>query len=169
MPFIHILCGLPGVGKSTWVNLHVPKRTIQYNIVSTDSLIEDYANRVGKNYDEVFKDYIDSATSLYNSMLTAYLSGGANIIVDRTNLTRASRAKILNKVPAGYKKTAIVFTCSLKNQEQRLASRKGKSIPDFVIKNMRRTYDDPTLSEGFDDITYIDTDRTIRELMELEV
>ena len=169
MPFIHLLVGLPAVGKSTWLNLHVGRRTIPYNIVSTDSLIEDYALRVGKNYDEVFKEYIETATNIYNSMLTAYLSGGANIIVDRTNLTRGSRSKILKMVPPGYKKTAIVFNCSWKNQEERLAQRKGKHIPDNVIKSMWRNYEDPTLSEGFDDITHIDTDLSIRELAEMDV
>lgn len=166
-PFCHVLVGLPGSGKSTWCNIHVAGRTIPYNTVSTDNIIEAHAARQGKTYSEVFKDYIKLAQMEYDAQLAQYLAAGSNILVDRTNMTKTSRAKILRLVPDHYIKNAIVFTCKDDTLEKRLASRPGKIIPDFVIKSMRSTYQDPTLSEGFDDIIYVDTDKTIGELEQL--
>lgn len=166
-PFCHVLVGLPGVGKSTWCNMNVAGRTIPYRIVSTDNIIEAHAARQGKTYDQVFKDYIKIAQLEYEGQLSSYLAAGANILVDRTNLSVKSRKSILDKVPDHYIKTAIVFTCKEDTQEGRLTSRKGKYIPDFVIKSMKDNYQVPTFNEGFDDIIFIDTDKTISDLERL--
>jgi tRNA uridine 5-carbamoylmethylation protein Kti12 len=40
---------------------------------------------------------------------------------------------------------------------ERLNSRVGKQIPYHVVENMINTYEHPSLDEGFDDITIINT------------
>jgi tRNA uridine 5-carbamoylmethylation protein Kti12 len=165
-PYIHLAVAQPGVGKSAWFKIHAMGRTIQYHIISTDDLIEKYAEASGKTYDEIFSEYIGVATNRFNGMLASYLNSGSNIIVDRTNLTRKSRMKILLGVPNNYIKSAIVFTCSKETQEKRLAGRPGKFIPKHVIDTMRASYEEPTHKEGFDHITFINTETATEHAFE---
>jgi tRNA uridine 5-carbamoylmethylation protein Kti12 len=164
-PYIQILVGMPGVGKSTWINVNVNNRTVYHKVLSTDDLIENHAQRLGTTYDAIFNDYIAIATKEYEARLKSYLNSGSNIVIDRTNLTRSSRYKILRQVPSFYIKNAVVFTCDKETRINRINSRKGKFIPEHILERMEASYEVPILSEGFDDIVFIDTDKPIKELM----
>jgi predicted kinase len=51
---VYVLVGMPGVGKSTWINKnyhHLP-------VVSSDNFIELMARNQNKTYNEVFQQYI---------------------------------------------------------------------------------------------------------------
>jgi predicted kinase len=49
-----ILCGVPTSGKSSWV-----KNNPGYTVISSDNIIENYAQHIGSTYNEVFPDYIE--------------------------------------------------------------------------------------------------------------
>lgn len=159
----YLMVGIPGSGKSYCIshNFYSP----EFIVLSTDQLIEDYAKSINKNYDEVFEDYIGDATELFFHLLKDAIRKGQSIIVDRTNLTKKSRRRIMSLVPADYNKTAIVVTCDSETRNQRLISRKGKQIPADVIEKMIAWYDPPEYEEGFHSILNIDT----TNLNEMEV
>ena len=155
-PYCWIMVGAPGCGKSTWVHKNV---FVAYTtVLSTDSLIEDYAFFHNKTYDQVFKSQIDEATKVFFGQLDYAVSRRKNIVVDRTNMSVKSRKKILDRIPEDYIKVAILVTCDDDVEvKRRLESRKGKSIPWHIVENMKKAFEEPTEAEGFSSVTRIKT------------
>ena len=145
------MVGLPGCGKSTYATNHLSDHDVVY--LSTDAIIEAKAAAIGKTYDECFKDFIDEATIEFFNRLDDAIRNDLDIIVDRTNLSVKSRRKILARFPKDYSKSAHVICCSREIQAKRL-DRPGKSIPAHVIEDMRKNFEFPQISEGFE-VIYI--------------
>jgi predicted kinase len=129
-----MLIGVPGSGKSTWINAQDWVKDCV--LVSTDKLIELEAGRQGKTYNDVFKDYIDTATKLMNADVLEAVAEGKDIIWDQTNTGRKSRKAKLAMMP-GYYKIAVMFATPEKEEwQRRINSRPGKMIPEGVLKAM---------------------------------
>jgi predicted kinase len=157
-PYLWIGVGLPGVGKSSWIESNIAVKTTQEILVlSTDSLIESYAAMIGKTYTQVFSNYIEQATAIFFAQVHTAFAIDRNIFIDRTNLTIKSRKRLLDMAPKNYKKIAIVFTCDKEVHEVRLQMRPGKTIPKGVLQSMADTFVYPTVEEGFDDVQEIVT------------
>ncbi len=153
MPKLYMLIGVPGSGKSTWVNSQDWVRDCA--LVSTDKLIELEAARQGRTYNDVFKDYISEATKLMNEDVNMAAAEGHDIIWDQTNVNAKSRSKKLAMLP-DYEKIAVVFNTPSANElMKRLASRPGKEIPWSVMTSMINNFEMPTEEEGFKEIWYV--------------
>ena len=149
MPKLYMLIGVPASGKSTWIAGQDWTRDCV--LVSTDKLIDIEAGRQDKTYNEVFKDYIDTATKLMNEDVQAAVEAGKDIIWDQTNTSRKSRKAKL-AMASGYHKIAVVFATPKDGEwQRRLAGRPGKHIPDAVLKAMASGLQLPTEDE-FDEI-----------------
>ena len=155
-----MLIGLPFSGKSTWIRKYLAKQPEKnFKVVSSDDIIEEMAAEDGLTYDAAWKKFASDAGKEMNRRFKSYVASGENIIHDQTNLGAKSRVAKLSLVPSSYKKIAVVL--SLTDAEwtsrfnQRMAENPGKTIPDFVIKNMARSYVSPTKEEGFDQIIYV--------------
>ena len=156
MPTFYMLIGVPGAGKSTYVNkmlCDVPSDTV---VVSTDNLIDSYAQSVGKSYTEVFTKFIKVATSQAKHALLDAVAQNKDIILDQTNTTAKSRAAKLAAIPDHYRKVAVFFpTPAAKELERRLASRPGKHIPWNILQGMISQLEAPTTDEGFDEVVVV--------------
>lgn len=145
-----MLVGLPGTGKSTYCqeNKHLIGNC---TIVSSDDIMMDIAYKYGFTYNQLFDDvtYSFCEKMMYRIAKLA-IERGDNIIWDQTNLTVKSRAKKLDMIPSSYKKICIDFPIP-DDWEKRL-DRPGKIIPKNVLDMMKKTYDTPSLSEGFDSV-----------------
>jgi predicted kinase len=149
-----MLIGVPGVGKSTWVAQQDWTRDLP--IISTDAYIDVYAKSQGKTYNEVFKEYIDTATKLMKLQVTTCREQGIDVIWDQTNTRAKSRISKLAMLP-GYEAIAVVFKTPAKEEhERRLASRPGKAIPDAVMAQMINELQLPEETEGFKEIWFAD-------------
>lgn len=153
VPVIYILVGLPGSGKSTWVS----KKILEENlvIVSTDDIIENIAKEKNLTYSDVWESSIKHATKLSEKIFLNALYDGKSIVWDQTNMTAKKRKTILSKIQRDYKKVCVVFEAPLDVIKERLVKREketGKRIPEFVLINMLKSYEEPNLSEGFDKI-----------------
>ena len=151
----YILIGMPASGKSTWI--HNQEWIDATYIASTDDTIETVSRLYGMTYDQGFKNLIGFAESNMWNNLQQSAEEGIQIYIDRTNLSAKSRKKFIDFLkPHGYTFKAIVF-CTPGETEwrRRLESRPGKTIPEDVLKNMRRSYEMPLQGEGFDEITYV--------------
>jgi len=154
-PKIFVLVGLPGSGKSTWTAKFLAKSEEPYSVISSDDVIEEFAKKEGKTYTEVFKDYIGQATMIVKERFRNAVKNKDNIIWDQTNMNVKKRKSILQQLPPEYVKTAVIFSVGENELYRRLNARAeltGKTIPDFVIKDMTRNYQAPTKQEGFDNI-----------------
>lgn len=152
MPQFIMMIGLPGSGKSTVCD------GLEGTILSTDNMIENFATNWGKTYNEVFKDVIKEFEVAFFKQIEWNVDHERDFIVDRTNLSVKSRARILQMISKRYKKTAYVVLCPNEDEHnRRLASRPGKTIPPNVIQSMKANFVLPTFDEGFNIIT---TERT---------
>jgi predicted kinase len=148
-----MLIGVPASGKSTWIKSQSwPDNTV---VVSTDRFVEEYAEKQGKTYSEVFDEYMPIAVRLMANQVLVAKANKCDIIWDQTSTTVATRAKKFKMLP-DYEAIAVVFKTPEKEEhDRRLNSREGKNIPAHVMKNMIDNYEPPTKEEGFSDIRYV--------------
>ena len=162
MPTCNIMIGLPGVGKSTWIDKHFGNH-INVQIASSDWHIEKVAEILGTTYSEIFNDVIKYADRAFFHGLDTYAFNSMDIVVDRTNLTKHSRSKVMNAVKKNAKEPysfrAFNFiTPDPTEHMNRLAKRHGKYITPDTIKAMTMAYQVPSANEGFDMIYNVNPD-----------
>lgn len=156
-PICFMLSGLPGSGKSTWISENNDQLLRGYDIISTDKFIEQHAEFVGSDYNQVFDEYFKTAKSLMNSELDDCIANKRNIVWDQTNLTKKSRKGKISRLK-GYDVYAVVFEVPEKVLEYQLSARHettGKYISKKVIENMSALYERPDLDEGFTNVILI--------------
>ena len=146
MPKCIMLVGVPGSGKSTWLE---DGYTEGYEVISTDNIIDQVAYLYRMTYDEAFSDLIKFAEKAMWKQLEFAVKFDLDVIIDRTNLTANSRRKFFRFLE-GYTFEAIVFSTPDKQEwERRLNSRVGKTIPKRVLESMLANMELPTEEEGF--------------------
>lgn len=154
-PWGLILIGLPGSGKSTFVN-KVLEEFPNTHIASTDNMIDQIALEKGVTYSEAFNKHVNM-NLLKKQMIfgiTANANAHNNIINDQTNMSRKSRAEKIALMPH-YKLIAVCFEVPAAELDRRLKEREiatGKHIPKSVLVNMLLSYNAPSKTEGFHDI-----------------
>lgn len=141
------LIGVPGSGKSTWIQTQI--WALGLNVVSTDAWVEDYAKRQGRTYSEVFEEYMPTAVKFMADHVVHCRENNLDLIWDQTSTTVKSRQKKFAMLP-DYEHIAVVFaTPELAELERRLNSRPGKTIPWNVVQGMIEHFEEPSLEEGF--------------------
>lgn len=153
MPILYMMVGVPGVGKSTWIKQQDWARD-EIAVISTDNIVEQYAEQKGRTYNEVFKEFMPAAVKLMASQVEQARDQGLNIIWDQTSTTKASRAKKLRMLPE-YHAIAVVFLTPDRSElDVRLSGRPGKHIPKNVVDSMIAGFEMPT-EEEFDEIWFV--------------
>jgi predicted kinase len=148
-----MLIGVPASGKSTWIKSQ--DWTKDMPVVSSDRFIDEYAEKEGKTYNEVFKEYAPIAMRLMDNQVLICQANGTDVIWDQTNTSAKSRAKKLAMLPK-YEKIAVVFrTPEPEEHARRLESRLGKTIPEHVMRSMIDNLEMPSEEEGFKEIWYV--------------
>lgn len=146
------LVGVPGSGKTTWVNNQ--DWALPCAKISTDKWVEIYAQEVGRTYSEVFTDFMPTAVELMAKEVVMAREVGRDIIWDQTSTTVKSRARKFNMLPDYYHIAVVFETPSRIELKRRLDSRPGKEIPDVVIEGMLASFEMPTEAEGFKEIWF---------------
>lgn len=145
-----MLVGLPGVGKSTWVD---QQNNIFFNqkiqILSTDKIIEQIATITELSYNDVYGNISYAfAEKMIHHLAPKIFKRNDIVIWDQVNLTVKSRARKLELVPLHWQKVAVVFDIP-DDHDERLSNRDGKTIPKKVLDEMKEKFEYPSLSEGF--------------------
>jgi predicted kinase len=147
------LIGVPGSGKSTWVDTQ--NWALSCAKVSTDKWVEIYAKEVGRTYSEVFVDFMPTAVDLMAKEVVTAREMGRDIIWDQTSVSVKSRKRKFSML-RDYEHIAVVFkTPEHTELMRRLASRPGKDIPEHVIASMIASFEMPSEEEGFKEIWYV--------------
>ena len=143
MSKMYIVIGIPGCGKSTYIQKHMQENEI---VVSRDKIrfamlkdTDDYFSKEKEVYNEFIKQ-IDAA-----------IAAQVNVWVDQTSLNTAARNKLfsrLNKKPDEI--IGIYFNVPITIALQRNAQRTGRAlVPEDAIHNMFLALEKPTKKEGF--------------------
>ena len=151
-PFVLMMVGVPGSGKSTWIRNYVTlfPDTV---VASTDRIIEKYAFENGTTYNAVFNTLIKDAEKMMNEDIDRAIQEQKNIIWDQTNLTVKTRFRKLSRFPYHYHRYAMFMETPPSNEHKYFlnsAERAGKDIPEHILESMIDSVQPPTLEEGFD-------------------
>lgn len=152
MPKCYQLVGVPGSGKSTWVNAQ--NWAINCAQVGTDKWVEIYAREIGSTYNEVFKDFMPTAVDLMTKEVVVAREIGRDIIWDQTSVNVKSRAKKFRMLPDYYHIAVVFKTPEHTELMRRLMNRPGKNIPDHVVASMIDSFEMPSEEEGFKEIWF---------------
>lgn len=150
---VYIMCGLPGIGKSTWITnfkscnkVVISRDAIRFSILTKE---DEYFSRE----DDVFYLFIRE--------IRAHLASQNNldIFIDATHLNKNSRKKLFNAIGKNrldkHNIIAVVFPNDLDKALKQNELRKGQGrayVPRGVIRRMHEQFEFPTLEEGFNKI-----------------
>lgn len=154
----YFLIGLPGVGKSTITEqiLNDEKNAVY---LSTDYFLEEIAKDKNISYNKAWKDYGKDAEKKFTALLKSSINKGDTLIWDQTNVVKSARIKKLKPlIEKGYVVIGLAFEIPEEEWKRRIEKREkegGKTIPQFVINNMKKTYERPDYAEGFSEIFII--------------
>lgn len=150
-PYLVLMIGPPGSGKSTYIKRY--SSVVEGIVISRDKYVEERGK--GNDYNEKWSSLspdnqkeIDS--DLFNEFKMA-VKEKRNIVVDMTNMSAKSRRKWINNVTKDYVKVAMIMMTDYHEIFERNKNRTEKSIPEFVIINMMKSFSFPNYDE-FDDI-----------------
>ena len=154
-PNLYVMVGVPGAGKTWYIDNVLKAEAPNAVVISTDNYVEQYASNIGETYDEVFQRYMPTAVELMIEDVNAAKQNNLDIIWDQTSVSVATRRKKLRML-SNYNSIAIVLeTPNSEELQKRLKSRKGKSIPPQVVHSMITSFVLPTIAEGFSEIRII--------------
>ena len=147
----YFLLGPPASGKSSWRDAYLAGTSQPTTVISTDDLIEEWANEHGLTYTEAFgKVNFRAIEAEAIERLRDAVSKGNNIIIDRTNMKLKSRNMFHKLIPMTYEKHAVVFDVPRDELQRRLYARAkatGKHIPINVVDDMIAGYAAPQPGE----------------------
>lgn len=149
MPKFVMMVGLPYSGKSYYAS-HLPL-VRSYTRISSDDEVMELARLNRSFYNEVFSDVVTLAMQKAEKRFIDAVKGLQDILLDQTNLTRASRGRKLALVPSEYEKGCIYCPppCELELQ-RRMEQRSSHAVPKPVLDTMTLIHEEPKLDEGFD-------------------
>ena len=139
-PVIHVMCGLPASGKTTWAMEHAAKTGGV--IVGTDETIrqiQESTRSEREGYDKGMIKYYEWAKRVLNFQLRELIPRcGRDVILDQTNLVDTVRQAKLAGL-AKFRKVCVV--CVVKEGErlrrsEQLRSTDRKSVPSSVLRTM---------------------------------
>lgn len=153
MNYLIMFCGVPGSGKSTEARRmagSLAARNLTVEHISRDelrfSMISDESEYFSKEK-EVFSKFVEKMNNSLNK--------NDCTIIDATHISKASRAKILQRVenPGSVRLLVLYLTTPIDvcmRQNDLRADR--ERVPHEVIEKMARQFEDPTEKEfaGFD-------------------
>lgn len=158
----YVLIGPPACGKSTWTVEHLGFADCPpTHVVSSDQIFDEYAAANGITYREAFQrlSFKDAEREM-KARFQAALDRGDDIIIDRTNMSRKGRAKLMDRVrerKANYRFIAVLFSYDraiLQDRLDRRAAETGKYVPTETVNDMIGRYEEPSRDE-FDEMIIV--------------
>lgn len=146
MNVLTVLVGIPGSGKSTYVEKN---KQPNEEVLSSDRIRKELLS--GEEDQTNNKLVFDT---LY-ARARDFLSQGKDVIIDATNISLFERRRVLqNFADMQLKRVAIVFETPVEVCIERDEKRQ-RTVGRAVIEKYARKYQKPRRSEGFDEIVFV--------------
>ena len=142
-----VTVGLPGSGKTSWVDNFIGEnqgKTV--DVISSDKIREEMFNDIeDQNHNSEVFDLMKRRTK-------ESLSQGHVAIYEATNISSKRRRALLKELNKYYDKAICLFkykrliACQIDNEKR------DREVPSDVIDRMYRNFEIPHKNEGFDEI-----------------
>lgn len=149
MPSLYITVGIPGCGKSTWIDTYLP----EISVVSSDAIREELTGDITdqSRNSEVFERF--------HQYIEINLSHGESVAVDSTALDKFARDKLRAIADENGAKTHLILFANCDQAVVRNQAR-DRVVPQDVMLRMLDKFEKTKLSleaglEKFDTITEI--------------
>jgi len=165
-----MMIGLPGSGKTTWVDKHVAENVDKrYNVISTSSMINKMTingEPRKKTHKGKWEQVVQKATRSLQELLRAASQRRRNVIIDQTNVySNAQKRK--NRPFEGFQRKCVVVVPQDEEYKSRCKAQEeagNKDIPDDAIMEMKANFalpDDETdsLVKTFIEISFVEEER----------
>lgn len=151
MSTLKILIGLPASGKTSFTKMYASCSDVVIN--SSDAIREELTGSAEN------QDVNNKVFELMFKRTVAALNENKDVIYDATNLNRKRRINLIKQVKKAVKNTelkinGVVFAVPYETCLERNNARDRK-VPEEVIKRMMKSFEPPSLNEGFDSINIV--------------
>lgn len=149
-----IMSGIPGSGKSTWIQNHCNKDKTK--VISRDQIRFSLLKEGDPYFSKEKETWAEFIRQIKCGIADSEVM---NVVIDATHLNPASRTKILRALGDSLKNTTvycIVMDTPLSICLERNSKRTGREyVPEDAIENMWNSFTIPSFEEGFDEIIII--------------
>jgi len=155
-----MMCGLPGAGKTTWVEKMVTSNPDKhYNVIGTNNIIEKM-KVMGlprkRNYAGRWDTLIDKSSKCLVRMMEIACRKKRNYILDQTNVYPSAQRRKMRAFE-GFQRKAVVVCPTDEELTERTAKREsdeGKDVPEDAVLEMKANFTLPAIGPSFDDVIY---------------